>query len=233
MTESDAGTIHSQAEQARERGDFTEALKLTEDAFAAYNSEGNGAKAAEVLASKTLTLRHLYEQTGDISYLDQAKEEARRSVQVATASGVGGATILPRYNLAKVLETSGELEEATGVMEGVVDDMMKNPPEELKRPSVKAEMEVRLATFEYRGGDKSALERAEKSLSDLEAADEPDEYARDVWVSGGHMKIAAMLVEDDPAKAKEHLEKARAIIDGNPKLTLRRAQFEKLSQSFS
>ena len=41
-----------------------------------------------------------------------------------------------------------------------------------------------------------------------------------------------VLKENDPQKAKEHLQKAKEIIDANPDLKLRKAQWEKLAENF-
>ena len=46
------------------------------------------------------------------------------------------------------------------------------------------------------------------------------------------MRIADMLKEDNPEKAKEHLQKAKEIIDNNPDLKLRAEQWKKLTESF-
>ena len=102
-----------------------------------------------------------------------------------------------------------------------------------------ADFKVHLATCEYKqsfstnkAGDESALERAEAALADLESHPDIEGYNQHVWVSGGHMRIAEMLREVNPVKAKEHLQKAKDIIDSDQRLTIRLSQWQKLAEKF-
>lgn len=228
--------LHGQAEQAREGGDFTKALELTDQAMVAYQKDGDSLGFAEVLASRFLTLRHLFESTGDRKYLILAKHSALSSVEIAQASNDKTALAIPLFNLAKSQETLGEIKEAVESYKQAVDNLVNNPPAVHKtedRPAILADFQIHLSTCEYKNGDKSALERAEKALGELEQNPDISDYNQHVWVSGGHMRIAEVLMSDDPGKAKEHLQKAKGIIDGDPRLKLRLEQWQKLSQQFS
>lgn len=225
--------IHGQAEQARESGDFGKALELTDQAMLAYQKAGDKLGFAEVQSSRFLTLRHLYEQTGDTAYLILAKHSAMASVELAEASGNNEALAIPLFNLAKAQETLGQLDEAVGAYRRAVANITNHPPTVHNRPAVVADFKVHLATCEYKAGDKSALQLAEDALAQLESVDEISKYNQAVWVSGGHMRIAEMLREDHPAKAKDHLQQAKTIIDASPELKLRLGQWEKLAQTFN
>lgn len=229
--ESEGRRIHAQAAHAREEGDSVKSLQLDMEAFAAYQKEGDALGEAEILADGFLTLRHLYEKTDDRNYLIVAKYFAMASVEIAENSGNREALALPWFNLAKALETLGEIKEAVEDYRKALDNITNNPPTSHNRPGVVADFKVHLTTAEYKAGDKSALERALAALSELEQSDEV-KYNKDVWLSGGHMRIAEMLKEDDPEKAKEHLQKAKEIIDANSDLKLRKAQWEKLAATF-
>jgi hypothetical protein len=80
-------------------------------------------------------------------------------------------------------------------------------------------------------GDTAGIKVVEDALHELENADE-GKYTKDVWMSGGYMKLAEALKESDREKAVEELERAKEIIFANPELVLRKAQWEKLSESF-
>lgn len=225
--------IHGKAEQARERGDFLQALQLCDEAMLTYQTEGDNLGFAEVLASRFLTLRHLFEQTNDQKYLILAKHAAQVSVELAESSGDKTALALPYFNLAKSEETLGQIQEAVENYKKALDNATNNPPVPHKieeRPAILADMKVHLATCEYKAGDKSALERAKQALSDLEAHPDIEDYNQHVWVSGGYMRIAEMLKEDNPTEAKKHLQKAKEIIDADPRLKLRLKQWEKLAK---
>lgn len=231
--ESEGLRLHQLTEQTREEGNAEEAFALADQAYAAYEIEGNKAGMAEVLSSKSIALRHLWQQTDDRDYLVQARDTQVRAVEIARESGDETALAIPLFQLANVQEALGDLSEAVVNYRDAFDQIIHNPPEAHDRSAVKADFKGHLTTCEYKAGDKEALPRAEAALDELEQADEPDMYAKDVWVSGGYMRIAEMLRDDNPAKARDALEKAKEIIDANPELTKRREQWEKLADTFT
>ena len=223
--------IHSLAAQQRESGNFIEALKLADEAMVAYATDQDLLGFAEVHAERFLTLKHLNDSTGFEGFLVSAKYAAETSVELAEKSGDLKALALPYFNLAKAQETLGELEEAVGSYKKAVENIAQNPPKNHARSGVAADFRVHLATCEYKTGKKDALKEAEQALADLEASEE-EQYNKDVWTSGANMRIAEVLKEDNPTKAKEYLQKAKKIIDSNPELRLRLKHWEKLSASF-
>lgn len=229
--DSAARQLHAQAEEARESGDFLKALEYTDKAMILYQQDGDQAGFAEVLASRFLTLRHLYEKTGDRNFLLLAKHDAMAAVEIARESGDKTSLAVPLFNLAKAQDTLGELQEAVKTYHEAVENISNNPPATYNRPAVIADFNTHLAICEYKTGDKTALERVEQALADLEQAEE-DSYNKNVWLSGGEMRIAEILHEDNPEKAKEHLQKAKEIIDADSRLKLRLAQWEKLAATF-
>jgi tetratricopeptide (TPR) repeat protein len=155
------------------------------------------------------------------------------SVTIARESGNKQALALPFFSLARLQEDLGELSDAVESYKEAIANMQNNPPETHKFPAVLADMQIHLATCEYKAGDKTALERAEKALVDLQAAaDEPNKFSKDVWLSGAHMRIAEILKTDNPQKAKNHLQQAKTIIDANPELILRQKQWQRLADTF-
>ncbi len=221
MTSEQGQKFHAQAEQAREQGHFLEALKLTDEAILAYQSEGDTAGFAEVLSSRFLTLRHLFNKTGDQNYLILAKHTVIASVEIAQKTD-SSATALPLFNLAKIQEELAELNEAISSYQQALKIMKTNPSAQHNRPGVIADMENHLAIAELKNGDQTAKQRALDALTRLSQSDEP-QYNQDVWISGGYMRLA------QATKKKEYLDQAKVIIDANPDLILRKAQLEKLS----
>lgn len=225
----DPREIHTKAEEAREGGDTLKSLELADQATVAYQEAGDVVGLAEVLSSRAISLRHLSQKTGGKNYLILAKHTALAAVEIARASGQKEALAIPLYNLAKVQEELEEFSDSVASYKEAVENIINNPPETHNRPSVIADIEMRLAICEYKNGDKSALARAESALSQLEQAEE-EKYRKDVWVSGGHMHLAEVLSTDDPQKAKEHLQKAKEIIEANPDLKIRSEQLQKVEQ---
>lgn len=230
--DSNGRKIHGQAAKAREAGNHLESFQLGDEAMLAYQKDGNVLGFAEVIADRSIVLRHLADETGDQNFLLLAKSELEAAVTIVKKSGDQTALAIPIFNLAKIQEELGEIEQAAQTYQEAVESMENNPPELHNRPAVLADMKAHLSTCQYKNGDTSALERAEQALSEIETSEEV-KYNKDVWTSGAHMRMADILRNDNPEKAKEHLQKAKEIIDANPDLKLRAKQWEKLSQSMS
>ncbi len=230
---SEGRKIHGHAAVARESGDFITALKFTDEAMAAYQKDKDKLGFAEVQADRFLTFNHLYQATGDRNYLILAKHAAESAVEIAEASGDKSALALPYFNLAKAQQELGEQKEAVESFKKALENLIKNPPAHHKveeRPAMVADFKNHLAAAEYKNGDKSALQRAEQAAEELEKNPDISDYNQHVWSSGAHMRIAKMLKKDNPEKAKKHLEEAKKIIDNDPRLTLRLAQWQKLAK---
>lgn len=227
-----ARKIHGKAEKAREGGKFVESLKFLDEALVLYQSEENYLGMADTYASRTLTLRHFYQKTGDKVFMGLAKQAAATGVALARNHGGKDAIIRPLFNLAKTQKELGQIDEAVESYREALELMKTNPSKLHDSPAVLADMKNQLAVCEYLSGDESAMERAEETLADLEKAEE-ERYTKDVWMSGAHMRIAEALKEDDPKKAKRHLKAARKIIWGNKELKLRKGQWKKLNESLA
>ncbi len=223
--------IHGQAAHLRESGDSIEALSLYPKALESYAKENDNLGFAEALSDEFISLRHLYDSTENRNWLILAKNTAVASYEIAKESGDASALVIPLFNLAKAQETFEEYKEAIDSYKKALENMEENPPKLHNRTGVLADIKGHLAICEYKLGDKSALARAEQALRDLEASDEA-KYNKDVWTSGAYMRLAYVLMKDDPKKAREYLNKAKEIIDANPELTLRKSQLEKFSSKF-
>lgn len=219
------------AEDAREKEDFLGALKYTDEALLLLGEERNALDFSEILASRFLALRHLFEKTGDQNYMTLAKYTVLASVEIARESGRKEALAIPLFNLGKAYETLEEYEKAVNAYKEAIDNIKTNPPEGHKGQAELQEMIIHLSFAEYKIGDKSALERLEIAIETL-SKEEEDKYKKDVWLSGGFMDLAELLKDENSTKAKEALDKAREIIDANPDLTLRKKQLEKLASKF-
>ena len=75
MQSEEGRRIHGLAAQAREDGNHLEALKLSDEAMLAYQKDGDILGFAEVLADRSITLRHLYGETEDINLLNWPKQK--------------------------------------------------------------------------------------------------------------------------------------------------------------
>ncbi len=222
----EARDVHAKAEWEREHGDLNKAVDLHDQAATIYKKTGKYSKCAEALAGKVIDYRHLARKSGDKSFLEMAVETAKEAVKVSEKTGVESST-LPLFGLATVLEEMGDL---TGAVQNYREAIRRPLPIEHNTPAFRANMQIHLAACEYKTGGKDALVRAEEWLGKLIDSAHPDDYEKDVWVSGGHMRIAEAVRSENSELAKEHMVKAKAIKDKDPvKFHLRQEQFAELS----
>lgn len=226
--------LHGQASDLREQGEFLKSLQLIDEAITIYIEDKDLLGLSEILGMKSLTLRHLFRKTKDLNYLLLAKYSSLAGIEIAKKSGKEEAVVLPTFDLAKIEDDLGDFARAAKTYENAVNEFQKYPPEFWNRPGVLADMKGHLYACQYKAGDKSALERAESALKELEASDEKtiSKYNYDVWLSGAHMRIAQMVKKDDQEKAKSHLQEAKKIIDANPDLKIRLTQWNELAATF-
>lgn len=227
--EIEAHMIHLKAEEEREKRDPNEAVRLHDEAIEKYERAGNYSKQAEALAGKVIDYRHLARRSRDGSFLVLAEKTAEEAVEVSkkVATSKPEASTLPIFNLATVQEELGRYDEAVQNYRKAIGQIL---PIEHNTPAFRAYMQLHLYPCEYKAGDKEALPRAEKALVDLEKAEHNNEYEYGVWLSGGHMRIADAVKTDDPGLARDHMSKAKTIIDKDPKkFHLRQEQWAELS----
>lgn len=219
--------IHKLAEEEREHGDLEKARKLHNKAILAYERDGDYLGWAEGLSGKVIDLRHLARQNKDRNLLIEAEQTAKEAVEISGKSGIEEASTIPFFGLATVQEELGNFNDAVKSY----SEAVKRPlPIRHNTPAFRANMQIHLAVCEYKAGDKDALVRAEEWLGKLEQAEHPNKYEHDVWLSGGHMRIAEAIIKDDAVSAVRHLQFARGIINSNPQLTLRKEQLEEISK---
>jgi hypothetical protein len=226
-----ARDTHHDANMLREHDqDFPASLARADQAMAEYAAEGNAYGIAEALCTRVLTLRHMADATEQDAFRIQALHEAMAAVEIAEKASVSMA--IPLQNLAKVQRELGDNDGALESFRRAADAQRANPHPTQDRPGVLANFEEMLATAELMAGDDSALERAEAALAALEAADE-DAYNKAVWLSHGHGRIAAALVDRNPEVARRHYEIARDMIRSNPELKLSLGKLERLEAAFA
>ncbi|HSX48878.1 MAG TPA: hypothetical protein VLE44_01310 [Candidatus Saccharimonadales bacterium] len=230
--------LHKQAEHTREAGEFEKSIDLAKQAISAYEADKDYLGQSDAFGTLSLGLRHKARTAKSseerMQFLSEAKDAASEGIKIAEENNLAGDLARPYFNLAKVQE---DMYDFTGAVESYrksVEIFKTQNPKLHNRSGVLADMNIHLATCEYMAGDKSALDRALRAIEDLKVSDEKSvlKYNYDVWLSGGYMRIAEMLKEDNKELAKENLEEAKKIIDGNPDLKIRLEQWEELEKSF-
>ncbi len=223
--------LHKEALGAQERGDFQLALEKSDAALIAYQKDNDDLGFSEIQAMRFLTLKHLADKTGDNRFLVLAKFSAMGSVELAERSGNPETLTIPLFNLAKVREALGEFKEAVEVYAKAVENLKRGPEMYKNREAILNDMKVHMGVCAYKAGNQTGLTDAESALLELANSEEEDSYSKNVWLSGGHMKIAEAVSATNRPLAKEHLDKARKIIEGDDRLIIRKEQLKKLCDS--
>lgn len=217
--------LHIQAEQLREKGEFVRSLELLAQAIAAYQAEKLSSKIAECAASQALSYRHLFDKTASFDYLILAKHAAMAGRDIAQACNDVNTQAICEYNLGKVLDSMGDTDNALISYRQALDLGLSN------RPGLLAEMKTRLAVAEYKEGDEAAFDRFTEAVEVLKSAEEKDNYAKSVWLSGAYMHMAEAIGEKNKEKTKELLDEAQKIINSDLRLRLREQQLKKIREN--
>lgn len=223
--------LHALAEQAREAADFDTALSLAYEASNLYLKEDNLPKAAEALCSATITLRHLFDNTRQEGYLLRAESDAQTALKLAKKSGKFEAEVIPNFNLAKVQEDMGKMEESVASYGRALDGFRAHPPKSHNRPAIEADINLHFLLARFKMGNHDVIGDISKQIDSLRDSKEVD-YTKDVWLSGPYLKLASALRDTNPNQAHEYLREARLIIDANSQLVLRRNQWQRLADTF-
>jgi tetratricopeptide (TPR) repeat protein len=217
--------IHQRALDLQEKGDFDLALAEEMKALTTYQKDNDLQGYSEIHAMVYLTLNHLHEKTGWLGYLVTAKNMAKAGVELAEKSDNKGNIAVPLFNLAKVEDKLGE-KEALDHYKKAIEVLGLSSRH--NRESVKADWENHLAICEYKLGDEGAIQRAEEAIKRLSQKTDASDYEKGVWMSGGYMRMAEVMLDLDKQKASGYLEEAKKIINGNDQLKIRKEQWEKL-----
>ena len=77
------GEFHRKSEDAREKDNHQEALDLIAQAILGYETKADFKGLSKAYQSRVLIYKHLFLLTKDKKYLDLAKKDALRSLEIA------------------------------------------------------------------------------------------------------------------------------------------------------
>lgn len=213
--------IHVQAEAARESEQFIESLALYEQAIVTYQSQKNYSGVAEALQGKFLSYKHLYLQSNDEVYLTLCFFSAAASLEIIQEHDIHELKGSISFRLGEIEMLRKEYQNAIDYYQNAIDN----------HHGVKAE----IGDYRYHLGEALFLHGSKeagktlmlKGLKEIQDNREgADPFLIHTWESGCYMKLAYLLRDE---KAKEFMQKAKAIIDSDPKLIIRKRQYEELA----
>ncbi len=222
-----AKELQAKAEIQREEDRLVEALQTYDMAILACQTEGNYELLSETIQGKGLTWKHLFLLTGDKSYALIALKDTEAALEIIKNFHLDHK--LSRVNF-RLGDTYMLFENYTKAIEHYQQSMSLYTGS----LSEKGDFRYHLGEAIAKNGDidlgkKTMLE----GLAEINSgAAELDPFLIHVWTSGCHMRLAEVLNKVSPEEARQHLQAAKEIIDSDPKLVIRKRQWEELSKNF-
>jgi len=227
-TFSSASELHKKAEQAREEEKFDQALDLIQKAIENYEKEKNYEGLSRAIQSRALTYKHLLLLSNDQKYLDLAGKDAEESLIIAK-----------NYNLTNVFSSCyfrlGEIAMLVKDFKKAIKNYQQALVSYNGTSAEKGDYRYHLGEALYRNGDKEkGKEMILQGLKEIQGnSAEVDSFLIHVWESGCYIRLADLLRDDEPEKAKKYLQKAKQISESDEKLIIRRRQIRGLSKLFN
>lgn len=219
----DIKSNHIQAEILREEEKYSEALDLYPKVIAEYQKINNYLGEIEAMGGMTLTYKHLYLRTKDETYLKSAMDLCLQSLKIANAHNINDIFHRLYFRL-------GEIQMIAGSFDKAIESYEKSLSLWDDENAEKGHVTYHLGDAEYAAGKmEKGIAHVREGISMIAKYEqETDSFLFHVWLSGGYMTLAKLLKITDPIEAKSFLAKAQAIIDGDPRLIIRRRQLEEL-----
>ena len=226
--------LHNQAEHAREEERYGEALSLYRQALIAYQTEKNYLKIIELHCGEFLTYKHLFASTHDTVFLLLARQCISTALLIAKEFNISELNHMISFYSGEINVLNNKVSDAILSFKEALDEFEKREPEN----------KVHIARYRYHYGHalclnnqhdegiqymKQALGEIEANRDSLPEGTDGD-YVYNVHLSGCLMMLALDLHNSNEVESKDYLEQALVIIELDPRLTIRKKQFEELSK---
>lgn len=220
--------LHKKAERAREEDRFDDALDLIEKAIENYKEEKNYEGLSRAIQSRVLIYKHLFLLHNNKKYLELATKDTAESLAIAQ-----------KHQLRNVFCSSyfriGEIAMLAKDYKGAIENYEKALTFYVGSTAEKGDYRYHLGEAFYRSGEKekgkNIILQGLKEIQDNSS--EVDPFLIHVWESGCYMRLAGLLKDDEPGKAKEYLQKAQSISNSDEKLIIRKRQINELIKKFN
>lgn len=221
--------LQKQADILREENQSLKAIDLYNQAIVQYQGIQDYNSILAALTGRLLSWKHLFYKTQDPVYAIFVKKDAEAMLEIAKTQ-----SLLDRLYLIHFLNaTSAMLFHDYALAEKEYNQALELYPDD---NAEKGDWTAHLGEAIYRNGKKDAghrmilqgIERIQRHASEI------DSFLYNVWVSGAYLRLAKLLKNDNPQESQVYLEKAKKIIEPDPRLVIRKQQLEEfLKESYS
>lgn len=229
MTNLSGEQLLLQGQQLREQGKTFEALDFLNRALEAFAQEQDYARFAHALLDRGICWQHLYQFNGnDFGFAALYKKDAEAMLEIVVAKQASQELGQAYFMNAKAAVVFKEYDKAIAFFIKAIENIRD-------RPAQKGDWRVNLGKALYLNGEKEkGVTEMLAGIADIQShATEVDSYTANVWLSGGYLRLAEALRQDDPAESKKYLGHAKAITDADPQQIIRKRQLETLLKNGS
>lgn len=222
-----ASSLHKRAEELRENDQLDEALLANNQAIEEYRENNNWEGVARALQSRVLIYKHKYLLIKDLKSINLARMDANESLKIADNHKLDFLISSCSFRLGEISMIAEDFGSAAKYYRKSVNEYVGSEAE-------RGDYVYHLGEALYRSGDK--IQGKKLLLAGLfliqNNRNEVDSFLIHVWESGCYMRLADVLKNDDLNFARKCLMSAKTIIDSDPKLVIRKRQWEELADSF-
>lgn len=216
-----SSTLQDQADALRESGHSLEAIDAYNHAIVELQANHDYVSLIGSLTGRLLCWKHLFYQTEDKVYALFVKNEAQAISDIMSEYALVDSLHLSHFLLA----TSALLLDDTLTAEQQFRKAVELYPTD---HAERGDWTAHLGHAMYCNGQKDAgKEMILQGVQMIEThADQIDSFLFNVWVSGAYLRLAKLLQPDNLADSLFYLAKAKAIIDGDDRLVIRKQQLD-------
>ncbi len=213
--------LQKEADRVREEGKSLIAIDLYNQAIVSYQESKDYSSMIGALTGRLLSWKHLFYKTEDKIYAIFVKKEAKAMLEVAKTYN-----LMDRAYLIHFLNgTSAILLKDYPSAENEFHQAIELYPVE---NAEKGDWIAHLGDAMYRNGKKE--EGRKTILNGVEIikmrSSQIDSFLFNVWVSGAYLRLAKLLKTDNSEESQLFLKQAKAIIDSDDRLVIRKQQLE-------
>lgn len=213
--------LQEQADKIREDGKSLMAIDLYNQAIVRYQEEKDYDNMIKALTGRLLSWKHLFYKTDDKIYAIIVKSEVETMLEIAKEHRLFDKLYLIHFlNATSAILLNDYCSAEKDFSKAVQLFPFEN--------AEKGDWIAHLGDAMYRNGKKE--EGKETLLQGVEIiklrASQIDSFLFNVWVSGAYLRLAKLLRVDNPRESTLYLNQARAIIDSDDRLVIRKQQLE-------
>lgn len=213
--------LQKEADRVREEGNSLIAIDLYNQAIVSYQESKDYSSMIGALTGRLLSWKHLFYKTEDKIYAIFVKKEAEEMLEIAKTYN-----LMDRIYLIHFLNgTSAILLKDYSTAEKEFEQAVQLYPTE---NAEKGDWIAHLGDAMYRNGKKEEGKKMILNGVDIikERSSQIDSFLFNVWVSGAYLRLAKLLKTDNPEESQLFLKQAKAIIDSDDRLVIRKQQLE-------